>query len=149
MRNVILLIIFVVTLFSCSQKQEAETVQKKEISENLWVCRHYSGGPQCMDEKELENNSIPIESKNSRKPKDENELANVVPIDVTLENAADKLRESGVAVLETNKINNPVCSACYQCPKYSIDLCFRIEKTDLDKAQKLGFRKKEIKKPPN
>lgn len=145
MRNVILLIIFVISLFSCSHKQEAETVQKKEISENLWVCRHYSGGPQCMDEKELENNSIPIEPKNSRKPKNENELANVVPIDVTLENAADKLRESGVTVLETNKINNPVCSACYQCPKYSIDLCFKIEKTDLDKALKLGFsRRKQV-----
>ncbi|HPV21268.1 MAG TPA: hypothetical protein PK102_06495 [bacterium] len=143
MRNVILLIIFVVTLFSCSQKQEAETVQKKEISENLWVCRHYSGGPQCMDEKEMKKNSV-----DSIKPRKENELANVVPIDVTLENAADKLRESGVAVLETNKINNPVCSACYQCPKYSIDLCFKIEKTDLEKAQKLGFRKKEMKKPP-
>ncbi len=144
MRNAIILIILVISGFSCSPKQEAETVQKKEISENLWVCRHYSGGPQCMDEKEMKKNSV-----DSIKPRKENELANVVPIDVTLENAADKLRESGVTVLETNKINNPVCSACYQCPKYSIDLCFRIEKTDLDKAQKLGFRKKEIKKPPN
>lgn len=143
MRNVILLIIFVISLFSCSHKQEAETVQKEEMSENLWVCRHYSGGPQCMDEKEMKKNSV-----DSIKPRKENELANVVPIDVTLENAADKLRESGVTVLETNKINNPVCSACYQCPKYSIDLCFKIEKTDLEKALKLGFIKKEMKKPP-
>lgn len=136
-----LAVLVLITLFSCSQKQETEAVQKKEISENLWVCRHYSGGPQCMDEKEMKKNSV-----DSIKPRKENELANVVPIDVTLENAADKLRESGVTVLETNKINNPVCSACYQCPKYSIDLCFKIEKTDFEKAQKLGFRKKEMKK---
>ncbi|HPA58119.1 MAG TPA: hypothetical protein PLT70_11910 [bacterium] len=112
MRNAIILIILVITLFSCSTKQEAETVRNKEISENIWVCRHFSGGPQCMDESEMKKNSI-----NSIKPRNENELANVVPIDVTLENSSDKLRENGVTILETDKINNPVCSACYQCPE--------------------------------
>lgn len=143
MKNVMILIIFVISGLSCSQNVEAESAVKKETVSDLWVCRHFSGGPQCMDEKELKNNSA-----NSLKPKNENALAVLPPADVTLENAADKLRENGVTVLEINKINHPVCSACYQCPKYSIDLCFKIEETDFKKAAKLGFIKKEMKKPP-
>ncbi|MDX9804982.1 MAG: hypothetical protein RBT87_04025 [bacterium] len=133
-----LTILVLAGLFSCGCKKAEVVIAEQDF----WVCRHYSGGPQCMDEKELKKNSVDL-----IKPHKENELANVVPIDVTLENAADKLRESGVTVLETNKINNPVCSACYQCPKYSIDLCFSINDADLAKALKLGFRKKEMKKP--
>jgi len=141
MRNAILLMIFLISGLSCSQDIEAENAVKKEVVSDLWVCRHFTGGPQCMDEKEMKNNSV-----NSLRPKKENAPAVLPPQDVTLENATDKLRENGVTVLETNKINHPVCSACYQCPKYEIDLCFRVDAKDFEKAAKLGFMKKEIKK---
>ena len=139
MRSLILMI-FVISGLSCSQSVEADSVVKKEVVSDLWVCRHYSGGPQCMDEKDMKDNSV-----NSIKPKKENALATLPPADITLENAADKLRENGVTILETNKINHPVCSACYQCPKYDIDMCFKIKPEDLEKAAKLGFLKKENK----
>jgi hypothetical protein len=64
MRNVILLIIFVISLFSCSQKQETEAVQKKEISENLWVCRNYKCGlekAQKLGFRKKEMKKLPLE----------------------------------------------------------------------------------------
>lgn len=140
MRNILVLTVFIFSGLSCNQSIQAESPVKKDNTGVIRVCRHFTGGPQCMDEKEMKNNSV-----NSLRPKNENAPAVIPAADVTLENAADKLRENGITVLETDKINNPVCSACYQCPKYDIDLCFKINPQDLEKAQKLGFAKKENK----
>jgi hypothetical protein len=135
-----LAVLVLVSLFSCSTKQEAETVQKKEMSENIWVCRNYKGGPQCVDEKELK----PRSGLNVVKSKSGEAVLSVAGAGVTLENSEEKFREAGIKILEQHKNNKSVCEACYICPKYDMDLCFKIEETDFEKAANLGFRKKEM-----
>lgn len=137
MRNILFLTVFIFLSLSCNRSIQAEGSVKKDAG-TILVCRNFTGGPQCMDEKEMRDNSV-----NSLRPV--KAPAEVSQSDVTLENAEAELKKGGVTVLKTEKKNNPVCSACYQCPKYDIDLCFEIKPEDLEKAQKLGFsRKKQV-----
>ncbi len=123
---------------SGSEKKNDSVAVKKEVVENIWVCRNFSGGLQCVDDKELETN------KSKQIPTEKSPLLSSMSEDVTYQNAREKLIKEGVTVLEAEKFNNPVCRACFVCPKYSIDLCFKVKPEDVGTAQKLGFNKKEI-----
>ncbi|HQO91596.1 MAG TPA: hypothetical protein PLX56_04620 [bacterium] len=70
----------------------------------------------------------------------------VCPFSMAIENSEEKFRESKITILDQYKNNKPVCEACYHCPKYDIDLCFRINEKDYEKALKLGFNRKNIVK---